>query len=73
MLTACGDHYRQGGRAGKVLEAAEVDDKNLVRIGNAQLRYYLHIADPDSLSDEEWCQLMKELEWIRKKEAEHNK
>lgn len=27
------------------------------------------ISDPDSLSDEEWAQRLKELEWIRKKEA----
>jgi len=29
----------------------------------------MHIADPDSLSDEEWAMRVKELEWIRKKEA----
>lgn len=37
---------------------------------NAQLRYYMHISDPDSLSDEEWAMRLKELEWIRKREAE---
>jgi hypothetical protein len=32
----------------------------------------MHIADPDSLSDEEWAMRVKELEWIREKEAEAN-
>ena len=40
---------------------------------NAQLRYYMHIADPDSLTDEEWAMRFRELEWIRKSEAEANK
>jgi hypothetical protein len=44
-----------------------------VRIANAELRYYMHIADPDSLNNEEWCMRVKELEWIRKREAEANK
>jgi hypothetical protein len=44
-----------------------------VRIVNAQLRYYLHIPDPDSLSDEEWAMRFKELEWIREREAKGNK
>ncbi|MGM9817715.1 MAG: hypothetical protein ACI30B_01875 [Paludibacteraceae bacterium] len=44
-----------------------------MRIANAQLRYYMHVADPDSLSDEEWAMRLKELEWIRHKEAEANK
>lgn len=39
-------------------------------MANAQLRYYMHISDPDSLSDEEWAMRFKELEWIRKREAE---
>lgn len=41
-----------------------------MRIANAQLRYYMHIPDPDSLSDEEWAMRYRELEYIRKKEAE---
>lgn len=41
-----------------------------MRIANAQLRYYMHISDPDSLSDEEWAMRYKELEYIRRKEAE---
>lgn len=40
---------------------------------NAQLMYYMHIGDPDSLTDQEWAMRIKELEWIRKKEAEANK
>jgi hypothetical protein len=31
--------------------------------------YYLGIADPDSLTDEEWAMRVRELEYIRKKEA----
>ncbi|MDR0582259.1 MAG: hypothetical protein LBG31_04765 [Prevotellaceae bacterium] len=44
-----------------------------MRIANAQLRYYLHIADPDSLSDEDWAARIKELEWIREQEAKGKK
>jgi hypothetical protein len=29
----------------------------------------MHITNPDSLSNEEWAMRLKELEWIRKKEA----
>jgi hypothetical protein len=29
----------------------------------------MHIQDPDSLTDDEWAMRLKELEWIRKKEA----
>ena len=39
---------------------------------NAQLRYYMHIADPDSLSDDEWAMRVRELEWIRQAEAAAN-
>lgn len=45
---------------------------DFVRMVNAQLRYYMHIADPDGLSDEEWAMRLKELEWIRKEEAKAN-
>lgn len=41
--------------------------------GNAKLRYYLHIPDPDSLSDEEWALRLAELDWIWKKEEEAQK
>jgi hypothetical protein len=40
---------------------------------NAQLRYYMHISDPDSLSDEEWAMALRDLEWIRRTEAGDNK
>lgn len=33
------------------------------------MRYYLHIEDPDGMSDEEWAKTWKTLEWIRQKEA----
>ena len=36
---------------------------------DVQLRYYLHINNPDELTDEEWAIQTKSLEWIRKKEA----
>jgi len=36
---------------------------------NAQLRYYMHIDDPDGLTDEEWATQIAALNWIRKKEA----
>jgi len=45
----------------------------MVRISNAQLRYYMHISDPDSLNDEEWAARLQELKWIREKEAESNR
>jgi hypothetical protein len=41
----------------------------MVRITNAQLRYYMHISDPDSLTDEDWAMRLKDLEFIRKEEA----
>lgn len=37
---------------------------------NAQLRYYMHISDPDLLTDYEWANCIAGLKWIRKKEAE---
>ena len=39
---------------------------------NAQLRYYMHISDPDSLTDEEWACALRDLEWIRGEEAKAN-
>lgn len=39
-----------------------------IRILNSQLRYYMHIPDPDSLSDEEWAARVRELEYIRNQE-----
>lgn len=44
----------------------------MVRIINAQLRYYMHIPNPDSLSDEEWAGALRELEWIRVQEKKSN-
>jgi len=43
-----------------------------IRKINAQLRYYFHIPDPDSLTDDEWAARIKELEWIRQEEAKSN-
>lgn len=36
---------------------------------NAQLRYYMHVPDPDSLDDTEWAMIVKEMEWVRNEEA----
>jgi hypothetical protein len=33
------------------------------------LRYFLHIKQPEDLSDEEWSMRLAELEYIRKLEA----
>ncbi|MCQ2250606.1 MAG: hypothetical protein MJZ66_05800 [Bacteroidales bacterium] len=44
-----------------------------VRQVNAQLRYYLHIAQPDSLTDDEWARAFHDLVWIRQQEAKYNK
>ena len=41
-------------------------------MADALLRYHLHIADPGSLSDEEWAMRIRELEWVRSEEARHN-
>lgn len=43
---------------------------DFVRMINAQLSYYMHIPDPDSLSDEQWAMRFKELKWIGRQEAE---
>ena len=48
----------------KTLSYASVAGKN-----DAQLRYYMHIPDPDSLTDEEWAARFRELEYIRREEA----
>ena len=32
--------------------------------------YYFGILYPDSLTDEEWCMRWRELEFVRKKEAD---
>ncbi|MDR1975172.1 MAG: hypothetical protein LBQ31_10975 [Bacteroidales bacterium] len=45
----------------------------MLRIINAQLRYYMHVADPDGLTDTEWAIRFKELEYIRKEESKGNK
>ncbi|MBP3354438.1 MAG: hypothetical protein J6L02_07305 [Bacteroidales bacterium] len=45
----------------------------MLRIVNAQLRYYMHIPNPDSLSDEEWAARFRELEFIRREEAKANR
>jgi hypothetical protein len=29
----------------------------------------MHIADPDSLTDEEWAARLQELKWIRESES----
>lgn len=36
------------------------------------LRYYMHISEPEKLSDEQWALQIKLLEKIRKEEAKSN-
>jgi hypothetical protein len=50
-----------------------VSDTDYIRIIDAELRYYMHISHPESLPDSEWAERFRELEWIRRKEAEANK
>jgi hypothetical protein len=40
---------------------------------NTQLRYYLHIDDPDALSDDDWASSWQALQWIREQEAKRQK
>lgn len=40
---------------------------------NTMLQYYLHIADPDSLTDEVWALKIKQLEHIRTAEKNATK
>lgn len=39
---------------------------------NTMLQYYLHIPDPDLLSDEEWAAKIIQLKEIRKLEKENS-
>jgi hypothetical protein len=55
---------------GKVVEASVVDENDWIRVANILMRYYYHVQDPESLSDEEWANYYNELIWIRKKEAQ---
>lgn len=44
-------------------------DDNPIGYINTLLRYYLHIADPDALDDDQWAEMYAQLIDIRKKEA----
>lgn len=48
-------------------------ERQSIRIVDAMLRYYMHISDPEALSDEEWAMRMAELQWIREAEAKQYK
>ena len=50
-----------------------VNESDTIRIANAQLTYYMHIANPEDLSDTEWAARVNEMEYIRRKESEANK
>lgn len=39
----------------------------MIRKYNALIRYYAHV-DPDSLTDEQWAVLAKDIEWARDQE-----
>ena len=43
-------------------------ENNWIGYVNTMLQYHLHIAEPDSLTDEEWAEKFKQLEDIRKRE-----
>lgn len=43
-----------------------------IRQINALLRYYLHIENPDAMSDEAWAMAYNELVWVRNEEAKAN-
>ena len=36
---------------------------------DANLRYYYNIPEPEKLSDQEWYRRVRELEYLRKREA----
>lgn len=48
-------------------------ETDYIRMVDAQLRYYMHIPNPEELTDTEWAQRLKELEWVRRQEAKANK
>ena len=48
-------------------------DGDGIRQTDAQLRYYMHIARPEDLTDEEWAMRVRELEWVRKEEEKDNR
>jgi len=48
-------------------EAYEYGDLDY-RIADAYLRYYLHIQNPEKLSDEEWADRLLDLHFIRQAE-----
>lgn len=61
------------GGVGQVLAASEVrPELDAIRIIDAQLRYFFHL-NPDELDDITWAARVKELEYIRTKEAERGK
>ncbi|WP_159430208.1 hypothetical protein [Cruoricaptor ignavus] len=45
------------------------EDSQSIRMLDAQLRFYMHI-DPDLLTDREWAMRVRELQWLREKEAQ---
>lgn len=40
---------------------------------DAYLKYYLHVPNPQLLTDEEWAEEMQNLHFIRKTEKENSK
>lgn len=45
-------------------------DENWIEYYNTLLQYYLHIPEPEKLSDETWALKIKQLEHIRKSESQ---
>ena len=46
-----------------------MNENDFLRIMHAQLRFYMHIANPEDLSDEEFAYHVNNLKYIREKEA----
>lgn len=73
MRRAC---KNSGEQHKKAISDTEVNDnKNIatiVRLINAQLRYYMNVSEPDLLSNEEWASMWNDLIWIRKQEAKND-
>jgi len=48
--------------------AKEYGENLDIRLFNAYLNYYMHISNPEDLSDEEWCEKLQDLHFIRQQE-----
>jgi len=67
---ACGNQSRYNKKA---LDSARISAGEYIRKADVQLRYYLHVEDPESLDDQEWAMRVRDLEWIREDEKKRQK